>query len=132
MAKAAGRLAVLSKAATPIGGVRMTSIKFTSEPIDVTDYDSAGVVELLSAHKTTQVELSVEGVTEDVLLRALWTSPATSKLLTDVTFKFADALAAADTVTGNFYLTSYEESNPYDDACDFKATLVSSGNWAIA
>lgn len=132
MAKAAGRLAVLSKAATPIGGVRMTSIKFSAEPIDVTDYDSAGVVELLGANKTTQVELTVEGVTEDVILRALWSTPTSSKLLTDVTFKFADALTAADTVAGNFFMTSYEESNPYDDACDFKASFVSSGNWTVA
>jgi predicted secreted protein len=132
MAKAAGRLAVLSKAATAIGGVRMTSIKFSAEPIDVTDMDSNGVIELLAAAKTTQCELTVEGIAEDVLLRALWTSPTTSKLLTDITFKYADALAAADTVAGNFFLTSYEEGNPYDDAATFKATMVSSGTWTIS
>ena len=132
MAKAPGRLAVLSKAATPIGGVRVTTIKFSAEPIDVTDMDSAGVMEYLTVAKNQSIELTVEGIAEDVVLRAIWNTPATSKLLTDLTFKFSDALVAADTVGGNFFMTSYEEGNPYDDATTFKASFASSGTWTVS
>jgi len=131
MAKAAGRLAVLSKGATPIGGVRVTTLAVANEPIDVTDKDSAGIIELLAAASTKQITLSVEGVYTDPVLRAIAMAPAGSPLITDLTFKFADALAAADVVAGNFFMTSYEEGNPHDDASTFSAEFVSSGTWTL-
>lgn len=132
MAKAAGRLAVLSKNAVAIGGVRVTTIKVDNTPIDVTDKDSSGLVELLSVPSTRQLTISVEGVYKDPTLRDLSMTPATSPMLTDLTFKFADALAAADTIGGNFFMTSYEEGNPHDDAATFSAEFVSSGTWTFA
>lgn len=132
MAKAVGRQAILAKAGTPIGGVKVVNVKFSAEPIDVTDYDSNGIIELLAAHSTTQCTLSVEGIAKDVVLRSLWNSPTTSKLLTDVTFKYADALAAADTLGGNFFLTSYEEGSPFDTEVTYKAEFVSSGAWTVS
>lgn len=131
MAKAAGRLAVLSKNSVAIGGVRVSTISWAGESIDVTDKDSSGVVELLSVLATEQITLSVEGVTKDAVLRDIAFTPGTSKMLTDLSFEFADALTAADTITGNFLLTSYEESNPHDDACEFSAEFVSSGAWTL-
>lgn len=132
MAKAAGRLAVLSKNAVAIGGVKVTGIKWGAEFIDVTDRDSNGIIEYLSTVATQQITLSVEGVYKDPVLRDIALTPATSKLLTDLTFKFADALAAADTIAGNFVMTSYEESNPDDDAATFTAEFQSSGTWTLA
>ena len=131
MAKAPGRLAVLSKNAVAIGGVRVTTISIANESIDVTDKDSAGIIELLSVAATKQITLSVEGVYKDPTLRDLAFSASGSPLLTDLTFKFADGLAAADTISGNFFLTSYEEGNPHDDAAEFSAEFVSSGTWTI-
>ena len=131
MAKAAGRNAVIFKNAVAIGGVRVTTIKIDNSPIDVTDKDSAGSVELLNVADTRQITLSVEGVYKDPVLRDLAFNAATSPLLTDITFKFADALAASDTITGNFFLTSYEEGNPSDDAATFSAEFVSSGAWTL-
>lgn len=131
MAKAAGRLAVLSKAATPIGGVRVTTLSVANEPIDVTDKDSAGLVEVLATAATKQITLSVEGVYTDPVLRAIAMSPSGSPLVTDLTFKFADALAAADLLEGDFFMTSYEEGNPHDDAATFSAEFVSSGVWTL-
>lgn len=131
MAKAAGRDAVLSKNNVPIAGVRVTTISVANEPIDVTDRDSAGVIELLAEAATKQVTISVEGVYEEPVLRALAMDAAGSPLITDLTFKFADALTAADTVTGSFFMTSYEEGNPHDDAATFSAEFVSSGAWTL-
>lgn len=131
MAKVAGRSALLSKNSVAIGGVRVTTIKVDSTPIDVTDKDSAGIVELLTVSATRQITLSVEGVYEDPVLRDIAMTAATSQLLTDLTFKFGDALTASDTITGNFFMTSYEEGNPHDDAATFSAEFVSSGSWTL-
>ena len=132
MAKAAGRLAVLSKNSVAIGGVKVTGVKWAGEFMDVTDKDSNGIIEYLSTIATQQITISVEGVYKDPVLRDIAMTPATSKLLTDLTFKFADALLAADTIAGNFVMTSYEESNPDDGPATFTCEFQSSGTWTLA
>lgn len=129
MAKNAGRLAVLSKNAVPIAGVRVSTIKGSAEAIDVTDKDSNGFTEMLAAVASQQVTISVEGVYSSPVLRDIWFDPAGSKMLTDLTFKFGDALAAKDTIAGNFFFASYEEGNPHDAESTFTAEFTSSGAW---
>ena len=132
MAKAAGRLAVVSKAGTALAGVKVSTIKWGAESIDVTDKDSDGVLTVLATVKSQSITLDVEGIYTSPTLRDIAFTIATSKLLTDITFKFSDALAAADTITGNFFFNSYEEGNPDDDATTFKASFTSSGTWTLA
>lgn len=129
MAKNAGRLAVLSKAATPIAGVRVSTIKWGAESIDVTDKDSNGITELLAAVASQQITLTCDGVYSSPVLRDIAFDTAASKLLTDLTFKFGDALAAKDTITGNFFFSSYEEANPHDAESTFTCEFMSSGAW---
>lgn len=129
MAKNVGRLAVLSKNAVPIAGVRVSTIKWGAESIDVTDKDSAGITELLSAVASQQITLSCEGVYSSPVLRDIAFDTAASKLLTDLTFKFGDALAAKDTITGNFFFSSYEEANPHGAETTFTCEFQSSGPW---
>lgn len=129
MAKNAGRLAVVRKAGTPIAGVRVSAIKWGAESIDVTDRDSSGIIEVLATVATQQITLSVEGVYSSPVLRDIAFDTASSKLLTDITFLFGDALAANDTITGNFFFGSYEESNPHDAETTFTAEFTSSGAW---
>lgn len=131
MAKVAGREATLLKNAVAIGGVRVTTISVANEPIDVTDKDSAGIIQLLAAASTKQITISVEGVYSEPTLRDIAFNASASPLLTDLTFEFADALTAADTISGNFFMTSYEEGNPHDDATEFSAEFVSSGTWTL-
>lgn len=131
MAKAAGRLAVLSKAATPIAGVKVTKISWAGESIDVTDRDADGVLTVLATVKRQQITLEVSGIYTSPTLRDIAFTIATAKLLTDLTFKFSDALTAADTITGNFFLNSYDEDNPEDDATQFSASFTSSGAWTL-
>lgn len=131
MPKAAGRLAVVSRGATPIASVLVSTISVANEPIDVTDRDSNGIVTLLAAAATRQVTLSVEGYANDPTIRNVGFGTG-SQLLTDLSFRFADALTAADTITGDFFLTSYEETNPHDAASEFSCEFVSSGPWLLA
>ena len=131
MAKAAGRLAILSKAGTPIAGVRTTKVAWEGQSIDVTDKDSNGILEVLSLAAGQSVTITVDGVYTSPVLRDVALDTTVSKLLTDLTFKFSDALAAKDTIGGNFWFGKYEEGNPYDDATDFSCEFTSSGTWTF-
>lgn len=130
MAKAAGRLAVVSKNAVALGGVRVSNISIDNTPIDVTDYDSLGLQELLSASSMRVLSFDVEGVYKNPTLRDIAMDPTASMLLTDMTFKFSDALAAKDTIGGNFYMLNYKEGNDYKEATTFSASFTSSGTWS--
>lgn len=132
MAKAAGRLAVVSKNSVAIGGVRVSNIAVDATPIDVTDNDSAGLQELLAVNGMKVLTFDVEGVAKDVVLREVAMTAATSHFLTDMSFKFADGLTAADTITGNFFMTSYKEGNDYKEATTFSASFTSSGAWTLS
>lgn len=134
MAKAAGRKAVVSKNAVAIGGVRVSNIKMDATPIDVTDSNSAGLQELLGTTdwSTRMLSFDVEGVYKDPVLRDIAMDPTASLTLTDMTFKFADALAAKDTIGGTFFMSGYEEGNPHDDAATFKCSFTSSGAWTFS
>jgi predicted secreted protein len=131
MAKAAGRLAVLSKGGTPIGGVRVTTLKFGSQAIDVSDRDSGEFIELLGTVTGRQITMSVSGIYDDPVLRDIAADPSASQILSDLTFKFSDALAAKDTISGTFHFSDYEDGNPYEDATTFTANFASSGAWTL-
>ncbi len=132
MAKAAGRNAKVYKNAVQIGGVRVTNIAVDYTPIDVTDNDSAGLQELLADYGMGVLTFDVEGVYKDPVLRDIAMVPGTSKLLTDLTFKFSDALAAVDTLGGSFFMLNYKETNDYKEATQFTASFTSSGTWTLA
>lgn len=131
MAKAPGRSATLSKNSVVLAGLRNVKISWSAETIDFTDRDSNGRVTLASVPATEQITITADGLATDPTFRNIAFTNGTSKLLTDVTFKFADALVAADTITGNFFLTTNEEDNPHDAEATFALTLVSSGDWTL-
>lgn len=129
MAKAPGRLAVLKKNNTAIGGVKVIGMKIDNTPIDVTDRDSNAFTELLPQASSRQLSLSISGVADDAVLRDVALDTTANPLLTDITFEFADALSAVNVLAGNFFLTSYEEGNDDAEAVTFSAEFVSSGAW---
>jgi predicted secreted protein len=132
MAKAAGRLAVVSKNSVTIGGVRVSNIQVDNTPIDVTDQDSTGLQELLGPSSLRVISFDVEGVYKNPTLRDIAFDPAASQMLTDMKFKFADGLAAKDEIGGTFFMTSYKEGNDYKEAATFSASFVSSGTWTFS
>jgi len=132
MAKAAGRLATLTKASTVIGGTRVTNIQVDYTPIDVTDNDSGGLQELLELSGTSVMTFDVEGVYKDPVLRDIAMDPTTTQLLTDLTFDFADGGVGSATVSGSFFMLNYKEGNDYKEATTFSASFTSSGAWSVA
>ena len=132
MAKAAGRLAVVSKNAVTLGGVRVMNIQVDNTPIDVTDQDSTGLQTLLAVASMRVLSFDVEGVYTNPTLRDIAMDPTASQTLSDMTFKFSDGVALKDTIGGTFFMASYKEGNDYKEATTFSASFTSSGTWTFS
>ena len=98
MAKVAGRKQLIKKAGVTIAGVRVTGLSVDSSPIDVTDNDSAGFQQLLADSGLQVLGITVSGVESDRVFRDVALDTSVSQLLTDLSFVFASALAAKDTL----------------------------------
>lgn len=124
MAASSGRELLIKKGASVIAGVRTKTITINGEPIDVTSDDDSGFRTLLASAGIRSIDLSVEGVTKDAVLRAI-VAGTSSQLLTDITIEYPNG----DVIDGNFYLVNIEESGEYQDAVTFSASLQSSGEF---
>lgn len=124
MAASIGRELLIKRGSVVIAGVRSKSASINGEAVDITSDDDSGFRTLLSTVGTKSMDLSVEGVTKDATLRAAMLS-GSSLLLTDVNLEYPNG----DTVSGDFFLTSLEESAPYNEATTFTASLQSSGEF---
>jgi TP901-1 family phage major tail protein len=126
-----GRELLIKKAGTVLAGVRTKSFSFAGEPVDVTTDDDTGFRTLLAESGQEAIDISVEGLTKDLVLRQAALGSG-SLMLTDVTLEFPKTgtqAVSGDTISGNFFLSSLEESGTYNDAMTFSASLQSSGAW---
>jgi predicted secreted protein len=122
MAANVGRNLQILKALVVIASVRNKSISFAGEPVDITNDDDLGFRTLLAEEGQKSIDMSVDGVTTDAVLRGLALS-GSSLMLTDINIEWPNG----DTLTGDFFLSSFEESGAYKDAVTFTASLQSSG-----
>ena len=102
-------------------GVREKSVTFNGDPIDVTSDEDSGdrtLLENISAQD--EVEISVSGVTKDTRIKQAWTNTQRTQ---PITLEYPDG----SQLSGTFFLSSYSETEPYNDASTFEATLMSSG-----
>lgn len=121
-----GRLLVISKNAVAIAGVRTKTITAGADPIDITTDDEDGYRTLLAEEGQRQLDMTVEGVLKDDVLRQILLNDGAA-MLTDIEIAFPNG----DTITGSFFLSSYEESGSYNDAITFTSSLQSSGQWTF-
>lgn len=132
MSGAASRDMRVLKDGTPLAGVTSKSISWGGAPIDNTSDEDAGYRLFLDATGLESLDLSVSGVTKDELLRELALTGG-SKLLTDITIVFppVGTQTTGDTIAGNFFFDSFNETGPGSDgAIEFDCTMKSSGQWA--
>lgn len=128
MAKASGRLCVIKKNATTIGGGRTVGITVNGTPIDVQDQGDSGYVTHLSGIMNGQsLDLTIDGYEEDQVLRDIAMGSASGKFLSDLTFEYPNG----DAVSGDFTMTGYTETGAYDDGQTFNATFQSDGAWTF-
>ena len=119
-----GRLATISRAATPIIGIRTMSVEGSFGSINITSGEDSGKQTLLAASSEESITITFEGVAKDEVIRDLLFGSQT-RLYTDLEVEFDNG----DTLTGDLRFSSYSESFPYNDARTFSATLESSGDW---
>ena len=124
MAAAKGRELLVKRGSTVIAGIRTKGVAFNGEPIDITNDDDSGYRTMLNDAGTYSIDLSIEGITKDNDLRGV-VMAASSLMLNDIEIEYPNG----DTITGNFFLTSLEESGTYNDAVTFSGSLQSSGTW---
>lgn len=116
-----GRKIELTWGGAAIPGVREKAVALNGEPIDITSDDSLGWRELLSDDPAeNQVTLSISGVTKSFKLKQDWFA---NNRMQAVTITYPDG----GVLTGNFYLASYTDTGPYNDATTFECELQSSG-----
>lgn len=131
MAGNVGRGTKVKKNAVTLIGVRTATLDWSGEPIDLSSGEDDGFRLLGSLPGQKQIDLSIEGVTKDSVLKDLALTGG-STLLTDITIEFAiinPANTTAATLSGDFYMASFSDANPYNDAITFTAPMQSSGEW---
>lgn len=107
--------------ADEIQGVREKGLECNGEPIDITADEDAGVRVLLdNTVAVKSVNLSISGVTKDTRIRAAWFA---DELTQPIRLEYPGGAS----ITGTFFLASYTETEPYNDATTFQASLQSSG-----
>jgi predicted secreted protein len=126
MAAQAGRDFTVSKGGTVIAGLRETSATANSEPIDITGKDDNGYRTMASFAGVESIDITATGVWKDDTLRSIgFAGTGTTKLLTDITLEWGDGAS----LSGDFYLNSYEASGNQDNEETYSVSLQSSGDW---
>lgn len=120
MAGRIGRKVALTWAGTALNGVREKSAAYGGTPIDVTDGASDGWRELLDEDGERTVDISVSGVVKDAVLKSAFFATDRVQAMT-ITYPDGGILS------GDFFLVSYSESEPYKDASTFEASFQSTG-----
>jgi len=121
-----GRDLLVLKAATAIAGLRETSLTINSEPVDITGKGDSGYRTLASFAGVEAIDISASGVFQDDVMRDIaFAGTGTTKLLTDVTLDWGDG----GSLSGDFYLASYESAGAHDGEETYDISLRSSGAW---
>lgn len=118
--KYVGRKLIYKRDGEPVANLRSKELSVNREPVDVTDDDSSGWREVLDEAGQIEVEWSLSGVLANDTLR--------SEALSSGGIK-GDEVEYPDggTLEGDFFLSEYSESNEYNEAATFEATLINSG-----
>ncbi len=122
MAARAGRRVILTFNGQQVPGVREKGVTLNGEPINVSSDEDNGWQALLAddvAEKS--IEIAISGVTKSAVLKNAWFNPQNRE--GPVTLTYPDG----SVVAGTFVLGTYSESDTYNDASTFEATLMSNG-----
>jgi len=119
MAEILGRKVTVSVDGDVVATARTTSMTINNEAVNVTSAGDDGIRRMMDEAGEKSVEITLDGLYTDASLMdlALGTS-----LLETVELDYGDY-----TLSGDFFLSSYNEGQPYNEAITFSATLMSSG-----
>ena len=128
MAGMKGRSVIVRRAGVIVAGCRTKSISVNGAPMDATNDDDAGWRTLLEEPGQLEVSISVAGIclSEQFRSEALST---TARVLA-MTFQYGGFFGSpANThgFSGSFYLSTWNEGAPYNEAVTFEAEFLSTG-----
>jgi TP901-1 family phage major tail protein len=124
MAESIGRSLTVSIGTSPavaIARVQNKSMSVNRSPVDITTDDASGWRTLLADAGLTEVNVSVDGVAYDNILKAA--AFDVDRPLDTVTLTWDDG----STLVGSFFIASYEETGAHEDSVKFTAEFQSSG-----
>lgn len=122
MPAASGRLLNITWDGTVLLGVRTRGYSVTNDMIDVTTDDDNGWRTLLATPGLRSLEATVGGISQNqAVLTAIMAASISGKTL------IVNLPTTTGTLTGTFFVSSYEETGEHDGAAEFTATFMSSG-----
>lgn len=119
MAEIFGRKVTVSVGGSVVATARTTSMTINNEAVNITSAGDDGIRRMMDEAGEKSVEITLDGLYEGSSLMDL--ALATS-LLEAVVLDYGDY-----TLGGDFFISSYNEGQPYNEAITFSATLMSSG-----
>lgn len=127
MVKTAGRDVVVAIGGTPVAGGRVKSITRNMTPIDDSDADDNEFMSMLAdTFSEDTLEISISGLEDGTVLRDIaFTTAAADRHISNLTFEFAGT--PADSISGEFIMTSFTITGDYREATTFDATFVRNG-----
>lgn len=126
MAAISGRDLIVKKAGTAISTVRTTSLSIDNSPVDITTKTNGGFRTLGGFSGMRLMDISVEGVWTDQILSDIASGADSALLMTDITIE-----DGTDSISGDFFLASFERSGAHDGEVTYSASLQSSGAWTV-
>lgn len=119
MAEQLGRKVSISVGGTVVAIARTKSLTINNSSINVTSDGDDGIQRLLSEPGEKSVEVSLDGLADGTeLLDISLSNTLTSAIVFDY---------GTYTITGSFFMTSYNEGLPYNTAITFSASFSSTG-----
>jgi len=106
---------------------RTKTVSVGAESIDVTSDCDDGFRTLLGKPAQRQIDMSVEGVIRQDDFAKLFLNPNNSTFIEDYTLE----IPGIGSVTGDFFLNSFEIGATYNDASTFTCSVESSGPWSF-
>lgn len=116
-----GRKVIFTWNGATIDGVREKGLNCAGEPINVSDDDADGVRQLLAEPGEDTIDISLSGVIKSDVLAAAWHDRASR--IGAVTMTYPNGRV----ISGDFFLTSYNETGAYNDAMTFEGALQNTG-----
>lgn len=131
MAGGIGRQAIISAGGSALAGIRTKTVSYTGTSVDITSGEDDGYRLLLGESGRKTLDISVEGVEKDAVLRDLAIGGG------DVMFEDFElewylndpTNTVKAKVSGTFRMENYEQGQPYEEEITFSANFVSSGAW---
>lgn len=128
MAATSGRKLRIKYNGAVIAGAKSDTFSVANEPIDITDKDDLGVQTLLDDIGKQSFSMSVEGVAKDAILEGLAMSAGEGAAV----HQFIIDVVGARTITGSWFISSYESTGADGEATTFSCSLTSSGPMVVA